>query len=559
VLTQDRLDETVPIHNAAMAERTFIEWDKDDIDELKLMKVDILALGMLTCIAKAFAMIESRYGTRYDLQTVPGDGDDVYDMLCRGESIGVFQVESRAQMNMLPRLRPRELYDLCIQVAIVRPGPIQGNMVHPYLRRRQGLEKPVYPSPGPRYPQDELRGVLEKTLGVPLFQEQVMRLAITAAEFTPSEANQLRRAMATFRNVGTMNKFEIKMVEGMVKRGYERDFAERCYRQIEGFGSYGFPESHALAFARLVWISSWLKCRYPAIFAAALLNSQPMGFYAPAQIVRDARENGVEVLPIDINHSDWDNSLENNALRLGLRQITGFRKGWADAMAAARPFASIEALARHAALPERALRLLADADACGSLRLDRRDAAWEALRTPSASLPLFAAADARELGVEPDANLPLLTPGEQVAADYQTIRLSLKAHPMALLRRHFLKETPCADLVRTKNGARISLAGIVLLRQRPGTAKGTIFVTLEDEGGVANLIVWPQVFEAYRPIVMGARLLRIEGQVQRQGDVIHVVTRKLADRSALLGTLIDGASRAYEAPPHAHYPSRDFH
>ncbi len=539
VLTNDRLDETVPIHNAAMADRTFIEWDKDDIDALGLMKVDILALGMLTCIEKAFRMIATHHARHYDLQTVPSDAPDVYDMLCQGDSVGVFQVESRAQMNMLPRLRPREFYDLAIQVAIVRPGPIQGNMVHPYLRRRQNRERVDYPSPKPPHDPNELREVLGKTLGVPLFQEQAMKLAITAAEFSPSEANQLRRAMATFRNVGTMHNFEAKMVEGMVRRGYDRDFAERCYRQIEGFGSYGFPESHALAFARLVWISSYIKCRYPAVFAAALLNSQPMGFYAPAQIVRDAREHGVEVRPIDINHSDWDNSLEDGALRLGLRQITGFREAWAAAMLAHRPFASIEALARNAGLPDRALRLLADADACGSLGLDRRGAAWEALRTPTGELPLFAAANARELGPEPAADLPLLTPGEQVAADYQTIRLSLKAHPMALLRPHFDGEKilTCADSNASRNGRRVRTAGVVLVRQRPGNGNA-IFVTLEDETGVTNIVIWARLFEIFRRPIMAARLMVVEGEIQRSPEnVVHLMATRVIDRSAALDLL----------------------
>ena len=541
VLTQDRLDETVPIHNAAMPDRTFIEWDKDDIDALGLMKVDILALGMLTCIRKAFALIETHLGKQYCLQSVPDDAPDVYDMLCKGDSIGVFQVESRAQINMLPRLRPREFYDLAIQVAIVRPGPIQGDMVHPYLRRRQGRERVEYPSPAPPHDPDELKGVLGKTLGVPLFQEQAMRLAITAAAFTPSEANQLRRAMATFRNLGTMNEFTTKMVEGMVARGYERDFATRCFRQIEGFGSYGFPESHALAFARLVWVSAYLKCRYPAVFAAALLNSQPMGFYAPAQIVRDASEHGVEVRPVDINFSFWDNALEGEALRLGLRQITSFREIWADRMVAARPFDSLESLARRAVLPERALRLLADADACGSLGLDRRAAAWEALRTPSASLPLFAAAAARELGEEPAADLPLLTPGEQVAADYQTLRLSLKAHPMALLRPLFAGEQvlTCAETSAARNGRRVRTAGVVLVRQRPGNGNA-IFVTLEDESGVTNVVIWARLFEIFRRPIMAARLMLVEGEVQRSPEnVVHLMASRIIDRSAVLDRLSD--------------------
>ncbi len=539
VLTQDRLDETVPIHNAAMPDRTFIEWDKDDIDALGLMKVDVLALGMLTCIRKAFAMIATHLGKQYCLQSVPDDAPDVFDMLCRGDSIGVFQVESRAQINMLPRLRPRNFYDLAIQVAIVRPGPIQGDMVHPYLRRRQGREKVEFPSPAPPHDPDELKGVLGKTLGVPLFQEQAMRLAITAAAFTPSEANQLRRAMATFRNLGTMENFSTKMVKGMTERGYERDFAERCFRQIEGFGSYGFPESHALAFARLVWVSSYLKCRYPAVFAAALLNSQPMGFYAPAQIVRDATEHGVEVRPVDINFSHWDNSLEGEALRLGFRQITGFRELWADRIAIMRPFDSLESLARGARLPERALRLLADADACSSLGLDRRAAAWEALRTPSASLPLFAAAAARELGVESPADLPLLTPGEQVAADYQTLRLSLKAHPMALLRGAFAGEKilTCAETSATQNGRRVRTAGVVLVRQRPGNGNA-IFVTIEDETGVANIVIWARLFEIFRRPIMAARLMLVEGEIQRSPEnVVHLMASRIIDRSAVFDQL----------------------
>ena len=539
VLTNDRLDETVPIHNAAMPDRTFIEWDKDDIDALGLMKVDVLALGMLSCIRKAFALVETHIGRQLTLDNIPDADAAVFDMLCKGDSIGVFQIESRAQINMLPRLRPREFYDLVIQVAIVRPGPIQGDMVHPYLRRRQGREKVEFPSPAPPHDPHELRHVLGKTLGVPLFQEQAMKLAITAANFTPSESNQLRRAMATFRNVGTMQHFEQKMVGGMVARGYERDFAERCFRQIQGFGSYGVPESHAIAFARLVWVSSWLKHHYPAIFAAALLNSQPMGFYAPAQIVRDAREHGIEIRPVDINHSGWDNKIEGAALRLGLRQITGFRDIWADAIIAARPFDSIEALARHAGLPPRALRLLADADACSSLGLDRRSAAWEALRTPMGELPLFAAASARELGAEPDADLPLLTPGEQVAADYQTIRLSLKGHPMALLRSYFSVDgvLGCAEATAARNGRRITTAGVVLIRQRPGKGNA-IFVTIEDESGVANIVIWARLFEIFRRPIMAARLMQIEGEVQRSPEgVVHIMASRIIDRSALLDRL----------------------
>lgn len=584
VLTEDRLDETVPIHNAAMADRSFIEWDKDDIDALRLMKVDVLALGMLTCIRKAYDMMRANGLGDHDL-TVDIDSSDpaIYDMLCKGDSIGVFQVESRAQINMLPRLKPRTLYDLTIQVAIVRPGPIQGDMVHPYLRRRSGKEEVAFPSPCPPHPPDELRDVLGKTLGVPLFQEQAMKLAIVAAEFSESEANQLRRAMATFRHVGGMDKFHAELVGGMVRRGYAQDFAERCYRQIEGFGSYGFPESHALSFARLVYVSAWIKCHHPAIFAAALLNSQPMGFYAPAQIVRDAREHGVKVLAVDANESDWDNSIEGVALRLGLRQVNGFRQAWAGAMLAARPFASIEDMARRASLPPRALRLLADADALRSLGFDRREGAWEARRMPIGELPLFAAARARELGMEPDTDLPAMQLGEHVAADYQTVRLSLKAHPMQVLRPVFVAEgvSSCAEICAARNGTRGRVAGIVLVRQRPGNGKA-IFVTLEDESGITNVIMWSQTFERFRLAVMSARLMEVEGEVQKSPEgVIHLMAHRIIDRTDVLATLSDAAaarpqaSRAdvftHPAPPrHARtgghprsvraFPrSRDFH
>lgn len=534
ILTENRLDETVPIHNGAMKDRNFIEWDKDDIDALGLMKVDVLALGMLTCIRKAYDMMREQGIGDYDLK-VDIDSDDpaVYDMLCRGESLGVFQVESRAQMNMLPRMKPRNLYDLTIQVAIVRPGPIQGNMVHPYLRRRCGEEIPEYPSPAPPHPKDELEGVLGKTLGVPLFQEQAMQLAITAAEFSDSDANRLRRAMATFRNVGGMEHFEQMMIEGMVRRGYQRDFAERCFHQIQGFGSYGFPESHALSFARLVYVSSWIKHYHPAIFAAALLNSQPMGFYAPAQIVRDAQENGVRVLGIDVNTSGWDNSIEDGALRIGMRQIDSFREEWAKAVIANRPFASMEVLARRAGLPSRALHLLADADAVRSLGFDRREGAWEARRTPSDELPLFAAAKARELAQEEDAMLPAMPLGEHVAADYQMTRLSLKGHPMQFLRGLFDSEgvLSCAQTSATKNGSRVKTAGVVLTRQRPGKGNA-IFITIEDETGVTNALLWSRLFERQRRAVMASRLMVIEGEVQRSKEgVVHLMATTVTDRT----------------------------
>ncbi|MDP9162620.1 MAG: error-prone DNA polymerase, partial [Pseudomonadota bacterium] len=546
VLTKDRLDETVPIHNGAMPDRTFIEWDKDDIDALGLMKVDVLALGMLSCIRRAFALIETHLGKQYTLDNVPSTAPDVYDMLCTGDTIGVFQIESRAQMNMLPRLRPREFYDLAIQVAIVRPGPIQGDMVHPYLRRRQGREAIEFPSPAPPHDPRELYDVLGKTLGVPLFQEQAMKLAIVAAEFTAVEANKLRRAMATFRHVGTMEQFEAKMVGGMVRRGYDEAFARRCYQQIEGFGSYGFPESHALAFGRLVWVSSYLKCRYPAVFATALLNAQPMGFYAPAQIVADARGHDVEVRAVDINHSDWDCSLEFAgdgafAMRLGFRQIDGFREAWADAIVAARPFTSIEQLARRANLPQRALRMLADADACRSIGLDRREALWEARRTPAGELPLFAAVAAQELGIEPAAELPAMRPGEQVAADYQTLRMSLKAHPLSFLRPIFEREGVLTSAAATaaRNGRRIQVAGLVLVRQRPGKGNA-IFVTLEDETGITNVVIWARLFERYRRAAMAARLLLVDGELQRSPEgVIHLMATAIHDRTGELDRLSD--------------------
>jgi error-prone DNA polymerase len=592
VLTEDRLDETVPIHNAAMEERTFIEWDKDDIDALGLMKVDILALGMLTCIDKAYKMIAAHGGPRLRLDNVPDKDDAVFNMLCAADTIGVFQVESRAQMSMLPRLQPREFYDIAIQVAIVRPGPIQGNMVHPYLHRRDLFRrgKTAFEFPKPALPNDpnELVDVLGKTLGIPLFQEQAMKLAIVAAKFTDTEANELRRAMATFRNVGTIHKFEEKLVGGMIARGYEKEFAERCYKQIEGFGSYGFPESHAIAFARLAWISAWLKWHYPAIFSAALLNSQPMGFYAPAQIISMVKGHDVPVMPIDVNYSGWDNAVfldssattkEGLGLRLGLRQIDGFSETWALTIMAKRPYSSIEDLGRRASLPSRALHLLADADALRSLGFDRREGAWEARRTPSKQLPLFAFADAQELGDEADANLPDMRLGEHITADYQTFRLSLKGHPMQILRPIFAGEgvKSCAEISAIRNGMEAKVAGVVLMRQRPGEGKA-IFVTLEDETGFTNVIMWARTFERFRLAVMSARLIEVQGEVQRSAEgVVHLMTHKIIDRTAELAKLseIDDAnvplSRSDEFahpvyPRHGHPrdvrilpKSRDFH
>jgi len=551
VLTRGRLDETVPIGNAAMEDRTFIEWDKDDISALGLMKIDILALGMLTCIRKALNLIAQHGGPQYDLATIPREDFNVYAMLQRADSIGVFQVESRAQMNMLPRIKPKCFYDLVIQVAIVRPGPIQGDMVHPYLRRRQGKEKIYFPSPSPEHGEsNELERVLGKTLGVPLFQEQAMRIAIEAAKFTPEEANKLRRAMATFRRVGTIGLFQKKMIDGMVRRGYEADFAERCFKQIEGFGEYGFPESHAASFALLVYASAWLKCHHPAAFAAGLLNSQTMGFYAPAQIVRDASEHHVEVRAPDVNMSRWDATLEENskselALRLGFRQIDGFRENWSDRLTTFRNgfYPSPEMIQRRADIPKVALVLLAEADAMRSISLDRREASWHIRRLSDAdTLPLFEHADARELAEEPTILLPTITMSEHIVADYQTLGLSIKGHPMMFLRNLYKAEgvIPCSETKNLAHGKRVKVAGIVLIRQKPGSAKGVVFMTIEDETGIANLVIWPSLLERFRKIIMGARLVWIDGIIQRSDEgIIHIVIETISDRSFDLLALSD--------------------
>jgi error-prone DNA polymerase len=605
VLTRGPLSGVVPIGNAAMEDRTVIEWDKDDLDALGLLKVDVLGLGMLTCIRKAFALLKEHYGNDVSLGTVPRDDPAVYDMLCKADSIGVFQVESRAQMNMLPRLKPRCFYDLVIEVAIVRPGPIQGDMVHPYLRRRSGVEAIDFPSPHPDHgPADELRQVLGKTMGVPLFQEQAMRLAMVAAKFSGPEANELRRAMATFRRRGTIDRLKEKMVGRMTARGYPADFAERCFNQIKGFGEYGFPESHAASFAHLVYVSSWLKCHYPAAFAAALLNSQPMGFYAPAQIVRCAREHGVEAREADINHSLWDCTLEvaqscaqaarthewgsavaqtkDNAfaLRLGLRQINGLREadiqklvsvrdgipaadsippldgeggsaagraGWGDTSsrkgasgAAANLFRDVRDLWRRSGISRAALEKLASADAFRSLGLDRRQGLWEVRGLPKEiPLPLFEHADAVEAGAEPEVALPIMPLSEHVVNDYRTLRLSLKAHPMSFLRDRVAhaRIVSCGALRSLRDGSRVSVAGVVLVRQRPGSAQGVVFMTIEDETGVANSVIWPKVLERMRKVVMGARLVVVHGRIQRHEDIIHVVAERLEDRSDWLRLL----------------------
>ena len=616
VITRDRLDEVVPVMNAAMEERTTVEWDKDDLDALGLLKVDVLALGMLTALSKGLDLLDRHYSKRLTLATIPPEEPEVYAMIQRADTIGVFQIESRAQMSMLPRLKPASYYDLVIEVAIVRPGPIQGDMVHPYLRRRQGLEEVSYPS-------KELEAVLSKTLGVPLFQEQAMKIAIVAAGFTPSEADKLRRAMATFRRVGTIQTFQAKMVEGMAAKGYDREFAERCFHQIEGFGEYGFPESHAASFALLVYASCWMKCRYPDVFAAAMLNSQPLGFYAPAQLVRDAREHGVEMREVDVNLSDWDCTLEplpplpvhgervgvrggadssdvdsaaphpaaarppsprergeggragegihprhasmiehiraTHAVRLGLRQIVGVREEDMRRLVERRgqAYDSVRDLWLRSGLTPAALEKLADADAFRSLGLDRRQALWAVRGLDRVGdqddLPLFASRPARE--TEPDAKLPPMPLGAHVVEDYRRLSLSLKAHPASFMRARLAARGIVRSdaLPKVKNNERVTVAGLVLVRQRPGTAKGVIFMTLEDETGIANVIVWPKAFERLRAIVLGARFIAVTGKLQSESGVIHIVAERMSDLTPMLGLLseagetISALARADEA------------
>jgi error-prone DNA polymerase len=628
VMTRSPLDEVVPIGNAAMQDRTFVEWDKDDLDALGILKVDVLGLGMLTCLRKAFELAEQHYGVSFragpvdvpqtralpiahsraphvtanafSLATVPKEEAAVYRMLQRADSVGVFQVESRAQMSMLPRLKPKEFYDLVIEVAIVRPGPIQGDMVHPYLRRRQGLEPVSYPSP-------ELEAVLGKTLGVPLFQEQAMKIAIVAGGFTPDEADKLRRAMATFKRSGTIGMFKTKMIEGMVARNYPREFAERCFGQIEGFGEYGFPESHAASFALLVYASAWLKCRYPDVFAAALLNSQPMGFYAPAQIVRDLREHGVAVRPVDINHSDWDATLEpdshpggrvqalhremakdiysTHAVRLGFRKIKGLSERDAKRIVAARhctamastrtqrlPYKSIRDLWLRTGLSPRIIERLADADAFGSLGLSRRQALWDAkalgrVGDKADDLPLFrftsecrhtsedtaaqsvscnhsTESDQIQASCEPNVNLPLMGLGEEVVNDYRFLELSLRAHPASFLRADLISRGIIrnAELRSRRSGERVIVSGLITIRQRPGTASGVIFMTIEDESAIANIIVWPKTFERFRAVVLGARYVAVSGVLQQESGVIHVIAAQLIDFTFMLARLNENAA-----------------
>ena len=577
VISRSPLCELVPIENAAMADRTVIEWDKDYLDSLNLFKVDLLALGMLTCLSKALAMVSAQAGgPPLELHTIPKEDPGVYAMASDADTVGVFQIESRAQMSMLPRLRPEKFYDLVIEVAIVRPGPIQGDMVHPYLLRRERLRRdPTYRV---HYPSEALRGVLSATLGVPLFQEQAMRLAVVAAGFTPDEADHLRRAMAAWKRGDGLGKFHDKFVSGMIARGYAPTFAERCFRQISGFGEYGFPESHAASFALLVYASAWVKRRHPAAFAAALLNSQPMGFYAPAQLIRDAREHGVQVRPIDVNASGWDCTLEHDrsspaveptadkrtwglggpAVRLGLRLIKGMRQADAERIAAARAaggaFASVPQLRRAARLDAGAVRRLAEADALASIGLTRRQAAWETLALADTDAPLFDSLFDHPPGDGggdgPPAQLPAMPLGEEVMADYATTGLSLKRHPVSFARPALdgWDVTPAAALAdadRYPHGSRVRVAGLVLVRQRPGTASGVVFVTLEDESGVANLILWSDVYERDRRAVRQATLLQAEGVVQREGQVVHVLAHRLVDRTPLLAGLAQ--------------PSRDFH
>ncbi|MHB8885416.1 MAG: error-prone DNA polymerase [Methylovirgula sp.] len=616
VITRGRLDETVPIANAAMDGRTTVEWDKDDLDALGILKVDVLALGMLTCLRKGFALLESHYGKSYTLASLPVEEPAVYAMISRADTIGVFQIESRAQMSMLPRLRPAAFYDLVIEVAIVRPGPIQGDMVHPYLRRRQGQE-PV------NYPSKELQAVLGKTLGIPLFQEQAMKIAIVAAGFTPAEADKLRRAMATFKRTGMIGKFRDKMIEGMVARNYTRDFAARCFRQIEGFGTYGFPESHAASFALLVYASAWMKCRYPDVFACALLNAQPMGFYAPAQILRDAREHGIAIEEVDVNFSEWDTTLiadtpsplagegaerseadegfnsslsemllglpkmqslhdpssgpavpghllpqgekdrsaritlslhprhasmqgeilSTHKIRLGFRQLKGLGQKDIDELVAKRGegYDSIRDLWLRTGLSPSVLAALAEADAFRSLGLDRRDAVWAVRGLNRAGdkddLPLLKALSF--CASEPDAHLPPMPLGEHVVEDYRHLSLSLKAHPLSFLRDRLAAKAilRTEDLAKVPSGQRVTTAGLVLVRQRPGSAKGVIFLTMEDETGVANAIIWPKVFESLRPIVIGARFIAVTGRLQAEAGVIHIIAERAEDLTPLLGLL----------------------
>ncbi|MBC8984928.1 error-prone DNA polymerase [Pedobacter sp. N36a] len=539
VVTQGKLTDLCPILNARMEDRTNIEWNKDDIDALGFLKVDVLALGMLTCIRKAFDLCRDHYGKQLTLANIPQDDPEVYDMICLADTLGVFQIESRAQMSMLPRLKPKEFYDLVIEVAIVRPGPIQGDMVHPYLRRRNGEEPIVYPS-------EELKEILGRTLGVPLFQEQAMKIAIVAAGFTPAEADGLRRSMATFKFKGLVNQYEKKLIDGMIKKGYTEEFAKRIFKQLEGFGSYGFPESHAASFALLVYVSCWLKHYYPDVFAAALLNSMPMGFYQPAQIVIDAQKHSVEVREVDVNYSAWDNLLEEKAgkyyaLRLGFRQIKGVREDEMEILIAARSggYKSVTAI-RDAGVSLSAIERLADADAFRSMDLDRRKALWEVTALQDMPIEIFKGQPSESV-LETQVELPLMSKGEHVVQDYATIGLSLKAHPVSFVRDQLemLRVLSCKGINEdASNGQLVKVAGLVLVRQRPGTAGGVCFITIEDETGYSNLVVFESLFEKYRKEILHSRLLMVEGRLQREGQVVHVIVSKCFDFTKMLGKLV---------------------
>ncbi len=546
VITQGKLSDLCPILNARMEDRTCIEWNKDDIEALGFLKVDVLALGMLTCIRKGFDLLHKHYGLNPTLANIPQDDPNVYEMICHADTIGVFQIESRAQMSMLPRLKPQKFYDLVIEVAIVRPGPIQGDMVHPYLRRRDGKE-PV------EYPSKELEEILGRTLGVPLFQEQAMEIAIVAGGFSPAEADALRRSMATFKAKGKVSDHENKLVAGMIKNGYTEEFARRVFRQLEGVGSYGFPESHAASFALLVYVSSWIKCYYPDVFATSLLNSMPMGFYQPAQIVIDAKKHGVEVRPVDINYSTWDNLLEGktgkyHSIRLGFRQVKGLREEDMLILLSARKeaFTSVRALL-DAGISQSVLERLADADAFRSIGLDRRQALWEVSALADTPSGIYTGQSAAKTS-EQEVQLPKMSLSEHVVHDYGTTSLSLKAHPVSFVREKLsaLSIRSANELSTIKAGSFIKIAGLVLVRQRPGTASGICFITIEDETGSANLVVFRKLFEKYRKEILQSKLLMVEGIVQKEGEVIHIVVRRCYNMNGLLLQLTESQNQELE-------------
>jgi error-prone DNA polymerase len=573
VITRDELDRLVPISKSAMETRAIIEWNKDDIDALGILKVDVLALGMLSCLRRAFELLHQHYGLDVSIPHIrqlcdedKADAARVFAMTHRADTIGVFQIESRAQMSMLPRLKPREFYDLVIEVAIVRPGPIQGGMVHPYLKRRINGDEVTYPSP-------ELKAVLGHTLGIPLFQEQAMQIAIVGAGFSPSKADKLRRSMATFKRTGGVGVFRDEFLEGMRKNNYPPDFAEACFKQIEGFGSYGFPEAHAASFALLVYVSCWLKCHYPDVFTAALLNSQPMGFYAPAQLIRDAVEHGVEVRPVDINRSDlwslledgpaaatrtWDRHADQSrdirstrAIRLGFASISGLKADHASILMARRGsgYGSVRDLWLRTGLPISSLERLAEADAFQSLGLNRRKALWAVrglVGTDGAeTLPLFSQhGEAPPARSEFVSDLPLMPPGEDVVHDYRTMSFSLKAHPVSFMRKALAARgvVSCGDLSQRRNGQRVEVAGLVLVRQRPGTATGVVFATLEDETGIANIVIWSTAFEKHRHVILSSRMMAVKGRLQVEGNVIHVVAESFTNMTGDLVALAGGKS-----------------